>query len=361
MDYQLIWLGHPYTDKKTVQKFLKFPATIYKKKYLTQDKKTERALIYKKHVLSKYFVFLPVILLCNNRIIARAALTFYENSDIAYLGFFESIDDEHAALFFLNEIVNKAKEQGYKRIQGPMDASFWIGYRMKSNRFSDLPYFLGRYNHEYYLEYWKKAGFIPTDRYVSNIFPKLNKKGYKNEKFKARLQEFTKRGYEIISPDPKDWDKVISEVYRLIMNLYSDFPAFCFISKEDFLQHYSAMKNILDFSIVKLAYYHGKAVAFFLSSPNYGLKLNRRITPLTLLEILKKRKGCDDYVLLYMGVEPEHTGLGKAITQAVITRLAELEAQSIGSYIHEGKINQMYADDINCGHYEYLLFERTLA
>ena len=96
-----------------------------------QDIAQERKLLAGKHVLSHYFTFLPVIALDEERKTAgRCALTLYEGDPVGYVGFFECIDDPDAAGALLAAAGKLAKKYGRTRLEGPLNASFWIGYRM---------------------------------------------------------------------------------------------------------------------------------------------------------------------------------------------------------------------------------------
>lgn len=57
---------------------------------------------------------------------------------------------------------------------------------------------------------------------------------------------------------------------------------------------------------------------FFISIPNYGSLFSGRMTVWKLVKILRRRFFTKDYVMLYMGVDEEHHGLGKALAEAVM-------------------------------------------
>ena len=66
--------------------------------------------------------------------------------------------DRYILCYFLGDYSDKrrktiekfAKENKYKRIVGPVDASFWLKYRMKINMFYKPPYTGEPYNKDYY-------------------------------------------------------------------------------------------------------------------------------------------------------------------------------------------------------------------
>ncbi|KNY27873.1 hypothetical protein [Pseudobacteroides cellulosolvens] len=353
---EIIWFDD---EEKYIRDFLTLPKKLYGKRDLMQNKSEEHKLLTGKHVLNKYFKLYKMCAYKNGEIAGRLALTKYPDDSIAYIGFFECIDDIKCASEMFAAADKLAKDNGMPKMVGPVDASFWIKYRLKVNLFERPPYTSEPYNKDYYLKLFIESGFAIEESYVSNIYRKLPKKGFEVTKFKERYKEFSEKGYEIISPNKKTWDKAIGEVYKLIMKLYSNFPIFKHLSEDDFKEIYSSYKMILDMSMVKIAYYEGEAVGFFISMPNYGNRLYGKINLPTLLYILAKRRKCSDYVLLYMGVDNKHKGLGKAMTQVIMDNLQIKQASSIGALIKKGKIVEQYVEEAREDQYEYVLLSKV--
>ena len=207
---------------------------------------------------------------------------------------------------------------------------------------------------------WKEAGFDIAEVYVSNIYKKLSKKEEDDEKYIKRYNFFIKNGYSIVSAKKKDWDKVIGEVYTLLIKLYSNFPVFSHITEEEFRELYKSLKLILDYSMVKLAYKNDQLAGFFISVPDYSNRLNGAIGLSELLFLLKNRRRCDNYILLYIGVDEKHLGLGSALSQAMFESLRRKRAASIGALIKKGKVSEKYIDKKILYQREYLLFEKKL-
>ena len=354
---EIVWFDN---EEKYIEDFLALPKKLYGKKELMQNESDERKLMTGEHVLNKYFKLYKLCAYKNGEIVGRLAITQYPDDSNAYVGFFECIDDRECAGEMFEESEKLSREKGLRKMVGPVDASFWIKYRLKVNLFDRPPYVSEPYNKDYYLKLFLSSGFAIEERYVSNIYSKLPKKGFEVIKFKDRYKEFTQKGYKIVSPDKKTWDNAIGEVYRMLMKLYSDFPIFKHLSEEDFKKIYSSYKMILDMSMVKIAYFEGEAVGFFIGMPNYGNRLYGKINLLTLLYILRKRKKSSDYVLLYMGVDNNHHGLGKAITQAIMDNLQKKQASSIGALIKKGKLIEQYVEEVREDQYEYVLLSKSI-
>ena len=353
-----------YTVKEVTaneyEDFLSLPGRIHNKKFLMQKKDEERELLKGTHTLSRYFTFKAFLCYCNDRIMARCAVTIYHGKDEAYLGFFDSEYDVTAAKTITQTAQNYAKYNGIKKLIGPVDASFWIGYRMKSNRFNEIPYFSEPYGKEYYPRLWKEMGFVVSEVYVSNIYKKFSKNEISGEKYIKRYNYFIEKGYEIISPQKENWDRVIGEVYSLLIKLYSNFPVFSYITGEEFREMYKSLKVILDYSVLKLGYKDGKLAGFFITIPDYSNKLYGKLGLKEILFLLKNRRKCGNYIHLYVGVDEEHLGLGSALSQAVFEEMRKRKASSVGALIKKGKVSEKYVDDKVLYQREYLLFEKDL-
>ena len=349
-----------YTDKNELKMFLEFPKNIYGKNEIMQNEDCESALICGNHTLSRYFSVFPFIAVDeNDNTAARCMLTLYPDRDCAYIGFFESIDDTKAAASVMKAAEKLAKKQGYRSIVGPVDSSFWIRYRLKTNHFED-PYSGEPYNKDYYEKFFIENGYELSGEYISNRFNKVPK-GFVSEKFEEREKQFQSKGYKILSPNPDTFIKALSEIYEMLIELYSDFQTYSRITLDEFIELYKSLNRIADYSMVKIAYYEGKAVGFFVSIPNYGNLICGKISLSKLLRIFKIKRRCSDYVMLYMGVDPHHHGLGKALAESIRQSLTMNGAESIGALIRKGKVNADYFSELVRFKYEYKLYEKVIS
>lgn len=352
-------LSYAKKDRSFNEKFLALPRRIYPKDRLMQSYGEEKALLEGRHVLSGYFRFYPILVLSGKAPAARGAVTIYPNDGTAYFGFFESIKSFKAAQMVFDEAERIAKSHGCKKITGPVDASFWIKYRLKTDHFEQPPYSGEPYNLPYYPALFEKAGYKTAYSYKSMRFGAMTESG-SEEKYIKRLADKTAEGYRIVSPAPDSFDKALREIYGLLINLYSDFPAYKYITEDEFVKIYSGLKYAIDYPMVKMAYKDGKAVGFYVSVPNFGNLAAGRLTPAKLVKMLKIKNHCKDYVMLYMGVDEGHHGLGKALVQSIRKELTANGANSIGALIRSGKITGEYYSSQAEFEYEYKLYEKII-
>lgn len=355
MRYKCLW-----KNKKAVRKlFLALPGTLYEPEMLPQDIKCERQLLEGTHVLSTDFEVIPFVVVDENgAAVCRCLLTLYPDDETAYMGFFESFDCiEACRVMFLNA-EKTAGLYRKKRIAGPVNASIWLGYRFKINRFEEV-YTGEPYNKDYYARLWEECGYSVCDRYFSNGFGKIRRED-RREKFVKRLELFTEKGYAFKTLKQKPFEEALKEIYDLMIELYSGFPCYRYITYKQFKELFGKLKFAVKPEMVKLVYRKQELAAFFICVPNYGNLTAGTISMRKLVKILQVRRKPKEYVLLYMGVRPDCLGLGSALSELVREELSKNQCSSIGALIHEGKITGAYYRELAVSRYEYVLLDKYL-
>jgi hypothetical protein len=340
--------------------FLHLPETLYRKWELTQNRREEEALLAGTHVLSQYFTLDKFIVYSASRACARCIVTTYPDDPAAYIGFFECIRDTECSRTLFNAVHAFLAQKGYRRIVGPVDSSFWIKYRLKVDRFENGPYVSEPYNKPYYLELFTDSGYEIAERYISNAYGRLPLLRYENQKYAGRYERLCSKGYRIVSPGGSEFNDALKAVYSLLMELYRDFPVFKPLSEDAFLEQYRYFAKILDFSMVKIAFFQDEPVGFFVGVPDYKNTLNRKITLLTLINVFFKKLRAGRYVMLYAGVKQGHEGLGGAMLHSLMDTVRRRRATSVGALIKAGNFTGKYADDRIESTYSYVLLSRKL-
>ena len=344
-------------ETEYIKEFIKLPHKIYSKNTIENPKEI-KCILEGKHPLCKYFKLYKFLIYDRNSVVGRFAITIYPNDNTAYIGFFECINNEDVAKYIFDTAKNFAKENNYKRIVGPVDASFWLKYRMKINMFDKPPYTGEPYNKDYYYKMFLDNNYKVIEHYTSNVYKSIDYK-YENEKYLNRYNEFIKNGYIIKSLDIKNYDNLLKEMYYLLTDLYKDFPIYKHICQQDFIDVFHNYKLVLNPTMVKLAYNKNKLVGFFISIPNYSDKVHK-LNIINILKIMKQKRKPNEYIMLYMGVDKAHTGLGKAIAYSIINELKKSELPSIGALTKDGKLTQNYVEEMIDNRYEYVLMEQEI-
>lgn len=344
-------------EEKYIKDFIALKKKLYTRKNNTESVSDITKILTGTHSLSHYFKLDKFLIYDGGEAVGRFCFTRYEDDPVIYLGFYECVNRDDAAAFLFENASRIASELGYKTITGPVDCSFWIKYRLKINLFDRLPYTGEPYNLDYYLKQFTDNGYEISEHYISNYFTKIEEP---DPKYIKRLDQFREKGYEIRSPEPEEFDKVIGEIYVLITRLYSDFPIYRGLTEEEFRSVFNDYRMIIDFRYVKMAYYKGEAVAFFIGVPDYGARVYDTKNIINLLGVLKRRKKAEAYVLPYLGALPEHAGLGAALTGAMMKQLHDTGGESIGALCRDGKISGHYAKAFFDNEYEYALLSKEI-
>lgn len=341
-------------EKNYVQDFINLSKKLYRKDN-TEDSNELKSILEGKHKLCKYFKLYKFLVYEKNIVVGRFAITTYPNDDTAYIGFFECINSKEVAKFIFDIARKFAKENNYKRIVGPVDASFWLKYRLKINLFDKVPYTGEPYNKDYYYKMFLDNNYKVIEHYTSSIYQKVDF-NFENKLYSERYNSFIKKGYQIESPNMDEFESILKDLYGLLTDIYSDFPIYKNIELSDFIDIFRKYKKIMNPEMIKLAYYNNKLVGFYISVPNYN-NLVYNINLVRLINILKLKRKPKEYVMLYMGVDQEHRGLGKAIVYSIITELKKSNLPSIGALARDGKVTQNYIEELIENKYEYVLLE----
>lgn len=344
-------------EKKYIKDFINLTKKIYTEDN-TENPKEIKQILEGKHPLSKYFKLYKFLIYKDGKTVGRFAITIYPNDRTAYIGLFECINNDEVAKYLFCIAREFAKKNKYEKIVGPVDTSFWIKYRLKVNMFDKRPYTGEPYNKEYYLKMFLDNNYKIIEHYTSNIYKSIDY-DYENNKYSNRYNEFIKNGYKIQSPNMNEFEKNLKEIYYLLTELYSDFPIYKHLSEEDFTDIFNNYKKVMNPEMIKLAYYKEKLVGFYISIPNFQ-NMVYHINLFNLIKILNQKKKPKEYVMLYMGVDQNHRGLGKAIVYSIMTELKKNQLPSIGALARDGKVTQNYAEELIKDKYEYVLLEEKL-
>ncbi|MDQ0222395.1 hypothetical protein [Streptococcus moroccensis] len=346
-------------NSKEMQDFLALPKTLYQPTFLTQSETEEKAQLLGEHELSSYYQLEALVAYKEGRPTARLAIIGYPKENKAYIGYFEAQNDWQTVRKLFETVKAKVRAQGKTHLVGPVNASFWLGYRMKLDHFDQPPFTGEPTGLAFYPKLWQRAGFQLSETYGSVFYRRVPLDDHQG-RLEKRYHQFLSKGYTILSPKPNDWTRVSAQVFRLLSTLYADFPLYHAISEDSFKELFAPYRYILDFSMVKLAYKDDQLVGFLITLPDYGNLVYQKKHPINLLKLLKIRKKAKRYLILYLGVAPDHLGLGSALTYPIYQEIKARKALAVGALIHQGKITEHYAPTLKADNHHYGLFEMIL-
>lgn len=347
-------------DTKIDDDFCLLPKKLYDRRYLQQDESEERQLLAGTHPLSHYFTCIRFVVYKKKQPVARIMVFDYKKtySNTYYFGYYECIDDDTVSGELFREVLSWCHQQrSHSRLVGPYNASFWVRYRLKLDTFNHVPYMGEPYSMSYYTRQFDRAGLTLMHTYVSNAYQMKY-----DRRVAAPFHDAQRRAmahqYTIRSPKRSQKEQTLRQIYELFSELYSDFPGYETITAEEFLSLVGPMWPVLNLQFVKIAYDKQQHVAgFIVAFPDYGTMLFREKTPLILLRIWARRLWARRYVVMYVGVRPEHTGLGKALIRSVVLPAVLRGATIIGALALQEKTTANMAEPLIRERYMYGLYE----
>lgn len=337
--------------------FIHFPETIYKAHENPCSPDTERALLRGEHILSTDLNIQAYLLVDQGQILARLALILPQHKRDAYFGFFETRAKAEDLKPLFNRVEEEAKAHGRDQILGPVNGSFWLSYRMKMDQFDESPYFGEPLNQAFYPELLRHLTYEPTMHYISNEYKRFAKQP---KRMQDRLVDFKNREYEIRSPRRDETNTLLKTLHQLLSELYSDFPTYQAINLEQFLVLFQDLPKVLDLSLCKIAIYKDEVVGFLIAVPDYQLNLNSYSHPLKKLFFVLRKRRLKRAVLLYLGVLPEHLGLGLAMLASLSPTLDKKKMSLIGALIQKDKLTASYASGEITQTRHYALWSKQL-
>jgi hypothetical protein len=345
-------------NKTTQDAFLKLPKLLYKK-HCPQDKSTETRLLKGTHVLSSNIEVHPFVIVDNDdNPVCRCLMTYYNNSDTAYIGFFEARNNLMAVKKMFAYVERKAKSDHKIQLLGPIDASIYINYRFKVDHFDKI-YTGEPYNKEYYENLWEEIGFTISDRYLSNQMRRVEVTDF-DERLERIYQRYLSKGYQFVEPNKDDFDDRLEDVYKLLTNRYSNFAGSQPISADQFIAMFSDLETIMNHDMIKLVYKDGDLKAFCIAVPNYGELTHGHVGLFKLWKILKIKRHPSEYVILYAGADAQSPGLGGAVMHVIRNELYKNQCTSIGALIHEGNMPAQVYSMLHTDQYHYVLMKKHL-
>ncbi len=286
-----------------------------------------------------------------------------------FFGFFDCIDDQHAANLLLMEASRYLKSEGMDDVRGPCNPSLNYELGTLVDGFDTPPTFMMTYNSPYYDKLIKGFGFEKTqDLYayegnlemLKTIDPKL----------KFVIEEVKRRFNVTLRAANK---KKFGDEVKLFLKIYNEalLGTWGFVPLSDAECHSigASLKLLIDPTLTSFVEVDGKAVAVGICLPDYNpliKKINGRLFPFGFLTLLFGRRKIKKVRVMSTNVVPEYQrwGLGlvvldrmlpdciaKGITNAEFSWVLESNHLSRGSLERAGTIRTK----------TYRLYDRTLS
>lgn len=190
---------------------------------------------------------------------------------IGGIGFFECINDLHAAKLLFDIAAEWLKQQNATAMEGPVNFGendkFW-GLLVEGF----VPPSLGmNYNPPFYQELFEKYGFVKQYDQFTNVitvakpFP---------ERFNKIADWIAKKPeYKFVHFENKRFEKFAADFQEIYNDAWSEFEDFTPIQLATIRQSFREMKPIVDEKIIWFTYYNQEPIAFILALPDINVLL----------------------------------------------------------------------------------------
>lgn len=343
-------------DKNSNRQFLNFPSKLYKNdknwvRYLDAD--LEKVFNPKKNKSFKTGELIRWILKDENKVIGRIA-AFYdtkssekEDQPTGGIGFFDCINDQHAANFLFDTAKQWLIGKGMEAMDGPINfgsrENFWGC--LKEGFYE--PVYNMPYNFEYYNELFENYGF---QNYFNQFTYHMELKvGLIDPKITENAMSLKKEEPEITFSihDKKNPEKSADYFLEVFNAAWAKFPGVKPLSKKHANALFNSLKQVIDPKLLIFAFHKERPIAFFLMIPDLNPIIKKFdgkfhiVNKLRLLFDLKIRKQSRRALGLIFGVVPEFQG--KKITDGMINYFEE----EVGEGVQYTDLEMNWIGDFN--------------
>jgi len=255
----------------------------------------------------------------NNEVVGRIAATIdhslsdSERTTIGFFGFFECINDYTVAKGLLDTAKNWLKQQGMKEMHGPVNGRVDVGSGFVIRGFKTLPYLLGHYSKDYYVDFMEQYVMKKERDLVSyhidltkDIPSKVGESAKRCEQKGITFRRFSRLHY---SRDLKWW-------ISMLMEEFADHWGYTSSSESEVMERFGIkqLRYIVDPRLFLIAMHEGEPIGFRWSLPDYNQVFKDMKGKLGLLGMVKvlltRRKKIDRGRFIIMGIKEKYRGMG---------------------------------------------------
>ncbi|MFW6211667.1 MAG: N-acetyltransferase family protein [Spirochaetota bacterium] len=311
----------PVRSQKEFMQFIKLPWTIYRSNSawvppLIMDQKalmsSERNPFFQ-HAEAEYF-----LAYVNGKPVGRIAGIYdrlyidFQDENIGFFGFYESIDDQLVADALFDAVVGWLKGKGVAEVHGPTNPGTNDVMGTLVDAFDQPPVVMMPYNPDYYPVLFEAAGFSKA----KDLLAYWLDENLMNIGRLDRMVELLKKRHKL-TLRPINLKKLDEEI-ALVREIYNDAweKNWHFVpwTDEEITHLGQELRPVADPELVMFAYKDDEPVGFSLSLPDVHQALihvrSGRLFPFGLLKLLYHRRHISQVRVLAMGIRHEYRNLG---------------------------------------------------
>lgn len=323
-------------DKYAQREFYQFPARLYrgnshwvplKSQEIDHFFETERDGLPKESEVCRW-------ILQNYRgaTIGRiAAFVDRQNENaVGYLGFFECIEHEKAAIKLLEEGSLWLQQRGVAIVNAPVNpTTLLLKAGLLTQGFDNSPGYTSNYHPDYYHKYFELFGFVKHLRQQTFRF-RVDTLNLPSSIQKKSQNVLYNKEYTIASFRKDDLDRIAQDIADVYNATWKSSPVFYPLTEPQIRSELQELLPWIDEDIFLLAYHQGRAVGFFFNLPdlNQARRLARNGIFRKVQEAYFRKVKHKHLLSVLLGVLPEfqNRGVGSALVRAVVDHLKSPKA-----------------------------------
>lgn len=250
------------------------------------------------------------------RVVARRSPTLKDDNGhpLGMLGYFAAENHPEAVRLLLHEAVAFLRQQGCRRVVGPLNGDTWHAYRFNLGPDDRPPFFLEPANPAYYSVLWEQAGFEVDRDYFSQYLADIHPLQARSEKFFTRSQA---RGFRFRPFERHRFSEELDLLYDLSCAVFPGNYLYTPTSREAFHALYRPVERLLVPGLIWFAFDEsGKAAGYIFMIPDLhrAVQALRNGFPLLRFWNFSREKKKNRTVnLKTIGILPEHRGSALAV------------------------------------------------
>lgn len=254
-----------------------------------------------------------------NKIVGRmAAIINHLEIEVQHIkkmrfGWFDFIDDHEVTETMFKKVAEIGREHKLTYMEGPVGFSNMDKVGVLTEGFDHIGTMITWYNHPYYMDHYKRFGFVKEKEYSESKFPFSNA----DPKFFERMNTIIKNRYGVKALNftkTKDVMPMADKMFDLFNDTYSKLSSFVPITdaqKDYFKKKYISFINpeYVKFILDK----EDNLIAFGIVMPSFSKalqKANGKLFPFGFLHLLNARRNSKEAIFYLIGVDPEYQNKG---------------------------------------------------
>jgi len=236
--------------------------------------------------------------------------------DTGFFGFFECVNDAHAAGALFSAAEYDLRSAGVRHILGPINLTTNDEVGLLVDGFDSPPMILSPYNAPFYASLLEAAGYTPrTDYHAYAWTPASNL-----ARVVTRLRRVADRDGVTIRPaDPRRWSDESRLLFELYNASFADLWGFVPVTWHEFRAQAQDFRRFYRPELALFAERDGRPIGFGLSLPDINealAPLHGRLWPLGWLRLARGAQRIRNARFILLGVLPEHRARGVAVVIA---------------------------------------------